>query len=155
MTQPNQSELETQTTRNRVDKNELEQLLDCLYEKGYDAGDGMSKYPKDIAILETEVKIERLITANYTPNSTVESLNSQIAWLDGKVEEMREEVAERERVARIDELNRLMDYTDENEIVCVCEQASVQVCDHNWSLCHTARERIAELEKEQLNEISY
>ena len=68
----------------------------------------------------------------------------------GKV--MQLTAADRKRVAleaRIDELNSLMDYTDENEIVCVCEQASVQVCDHNWSLCHTARERIAELKAQQ------
>ena len=53
------------------------------------------------------------------------------------------------RNERIDELNKLMDYTDENEIVCVCEQANVEVCDHNWSLCHTAREHIAELRAEE------
>jgi len=70
--------------------------------------------------------IVNYITANYTPNSTVESLNSQIAWLDGKVEEMREEVAERAKlkeddVSKLDwtlpELNQLMAYCQwaENE----------------------------------------
>ena len=67
MTQPNQSE--------------LGQLLDCLYEKGYDAGDGMSKYPKDIAILETEVKIERLITANYIDKNDYVVLEAEMELL--------------------------------------------------------------------------
>ena len=87
MTQPSQSEL-------------VETVLSILGIVDRTSGNR----PEQIATLEQE--LNAYITANYTPNSTVESLNSQIAWLDGKVEEMREEVAEREQVARIDEVSK-------------------------------------------------
>ena len=63
MTQPNQSELEG-----------LWNLLDDHF---------------DIALLSDEDcdKIEAYITTNYTANATVEQLKSQIAYLEGKIED--------------------------------------------------------------------
>lgn len=97
---------------------------------------------------ELRAKLAKTKTFNYDIYFGQDIANNCIPFEEALDEIMQLITADRKRVAfeaRIDELNRLMEYTDENEIVCVCEQASVQVCDHNWSLCHKARERIAEL----------
>ena len=43
--------------------------------------------------------------------------------------------------ARIDELEKLL--ADGGQ--CICQLANQEACDHNWSLCNTVKDRIAQL----------
>ena len=54
-------------------------------------------------------------------------------------------IASAVRLARIDELKQLL--TDDGQ--CICQLANQEVCDHNWSLCNTVNDRIAELQSTQ------
>ena len=65
MTQPNQSELEKE-----------------LREFAYTPPDAKHAPLELFAVAD----LVAYITANYTPNATVEQLKSRIAWLEGKVE---------------------------------------------------------------------
>ena len=106
--------------------------------------DAMNNTPKTVESLINEAE-----TKWASQGRTDEQKWAVRNFITGSMQEAITALNELIRNERIDELNKLMDYTDENEIVCVCEQANVQVCDHNWSLCHTARERIAELRAEE------
>ncbi len=68
MTQPNQSEL-------------VETILSILGIVDRTSGNR----PEQIATLEQE--LNAYITANYTPNTTVEQLKSHIAYLEDKIED--------------------------------------------------------------------
>lgn len=101
MTQPNQSEL-----RDKIEE-PIELLLGFLGQR--DTNDNWWGHDTNVGTLEDEIEgtldsIMKLITANYTPNSTVEALNSQIAWLDGKVEGMREGLAKVDKTINLDDL---------------------------------------------------
>lgn len=110
----------------------------------------MSKMSEEELEIKLEDIIEDLLEHYHEYHNDVDHVDDGSSNAHSKIMSLiHSYTQEKCREARIDELNRLMDYTDENEIVCVCEQASVQVCDHNWSLCHTARERIAGLKAQQ------
>lgn len=77
--------------------------------------------------------------ANVAPYNEFEPITEDAA---------KQTIAAKLLEARIDELKSLL--ADDGQ--CVCQLANLEVCDHNWSLCNTVKDRIAELNttKEQV-----
>ena len=60
---------------------------------------------------------------------------------DDAIKAIKALIATQIQEARINELKNLL--ADDGQ--CICQLANQEVCDHNWSLCNTVKDRIAQL----------
>lgn len=101
----------------------------------------------------TDILLEHLVLANDNGQPYIKSTDTAVeaikALIATQVREATNKVFVKfnkatlagENQAKIDELEKLL--ADDGQ--CICQLADQEVCDHNWSLCNTVKDRIAEL----------
>ena len=82
----------------------------------------------------TDILLEHLVLAN-------DNGQPYIQYTDVAVDKIITLIANQIQEARINELKNLL--ADDGQ--CICQLANQEVCDHNWSLCNTVKDRLAEL----------
>ena len=82
----------------------------------------------------TDILLEHLVLAN-------DNGQPYIQYTDVAVDKIITLIATQIQEARINELKNLL--ADDGQ--CICQLANQEVCDHNWSLCNTVKDRIAQL----------
>ena len=82
----------------------------------------------------TDILLEHLVLAN-------DNGQPYIQYTDVAVDKIITLIATQIQEARINELKNLL--ADDGQ--CICQLANQKVCDHNWSLCNTVKDRIAQL----------
>ena len=86
----------------------------------------------------TDILLEHLVLAN-------DNGQPYIQYTDVAVDKIITLIATQIQEARINELKNLL--ADDGQ--CICQLANQEVCDHNWSLCNTVKDRIAQLRSTQ------